>query len=221
MKRYEAYNIYTKETIATADSIYELANQIHLCRQSVANHIRSNIARDIYPKAFPGGVVVRDTWTTERFTEIRPDRVNNNTEDTKLYHIYKASTGAYITSLTKSEIYNKLHIPKGIITRCIDSWPLYKYNITITREKHPEPYFLPNARNVYEMFDSNKTLVLSTFRPELIKWWGSPNWEPNPYKPYHYMAFLNRPNPMPKSARKYYYDYDIEDKLKLDSEEDI
>ena len=218
MKRYEAYNINTQETIATADSIKELSEKIYVSRQSISKAIQQNIIREYSPKKFAGGVVVRDTWTTERCQALtKPSK-----DDNKLYHIYKASTGEYITSLTLSEIYNKLRMKRMcVIYTAIDNHPLYKYNVTITREKHAEPYFLPNARNVYEMFDSNKTLVLSTFAPELIKWWGSPDWVPNPYKPYHYMAFLNRPNPMPKSARKYYYDYDVADKLKLDNADDV
>lgn len=206
MKRYEAYNIHTQETIATADTITALADMIYITRQTVSKAVQQNLLREYSPKVFAGGIVVRDTWTTERSKPLKKPKKDDNT----LYHIYKASTGEYITALTLSELYNKLKLNRiGALYTAIDNHPIYKHNITITREKHPEPYFLPGARKVYEMFDSKLNLVVSTFRPELVKWWEKPDWTPNPYKINHYMAKLPENYPAPATAIDYNIDIDL------------
>ena len=66
MKRYEAYNITTQTTVATADTITALADMIYISRQTVSKAVQQNLLREYSPKVFPGGIVVRDTWTTER-----------------------------------------------------------------------------------------------------------------------------------------------------------
>lgn len=215
--RYEAYNIRTQETVAESDTIKDLAEKLYISRKTVSNAIRQNIIREYSPKKFPGGIVVRDTWTTERCLPITQPKA----ESTALYHIYRADTGAYITSLTIHELYNRLRLKRmGVILTAIDHHPLYAHNITITSYKHDEPYYMPGARRVHEMYDNNRTLVLSTFRPELISWWGKPLWTPNPYKPNHYMAQLKTKNPIPH-LNPYKYDIDVADKLTLDTNTDI
>lgn len=216
--RYEAYNIRTQETVAESDTIKGLAEQLYIPRAKVSKYIQANLLREIKPKAFPGGIVVRDTWTTERMQHVATPTATDNTS---LYHIYRADTGAYITSLTIRELYNRLRLKRlGVILTAIDDHPIYKHNIVITSYKHDEPFYLPGARRVHEMYDCNRTLVLSTFQPELISWWGKPLWTPNPYKPNHYMAQLKTKNPIPH-LNPYKYDIDVADKLTLDTNADI
>ena len=217
MKRYEAYNIHTQQTVAESDTIQGLAELLYITRQTASKHIATNIVRDLIPKTLPGGVVLRDTWTTERL----PAQNTPRPDDKYLYHVYKANTGQYIASMTISDIYNKLRLNSiGALLLSIDRHPLYKYNVAITRDIQPEPYFLPESRRAHEMFDNNKMLCFSTFYPELIGWWGKPRWEMNPYKPYHYMAFLDTPNPLPKNHDKYDY-LPNPDELLLDNDESI
>ena len=215
--RYEAYNIRTQETVAESDTIKGLAEKLYISRATVSKHIQANLLREIKPRVFAGGIVVRDTRTTERCLPLTQPKADN----TSPYHIYRADTGAYITSLTISEIYNKLRLKRiGVILTAIDNHPLYEHNITITSYKHDEPFYLPGARRVHEMYDCNRTLVLSTFHPELISWWGKPLWTENPYKPNHYMAQLKTKNPIPH-INPYKYDIDVADKLTLDTGTDI
>lgn len=191
--RYIAYNINTQATVAEADTIGDLAIKMGIHRHTASKKISRNTGRNVYPDLYAGQIVIADSWTTDRFYPMPQE--NKGIRYHAKIHAYKASTGEYIGCFSWEHIVNTIKCHPNGIRICLDSRPMYKYNLNLTSQYHGDFFMYPNQRLVYEAFDCVKRKrYLSTFHPEHKKWVGdNVPWEPNEHKPYHYMAIIGDP----------------------------
>ena len=214
---YIAYDYYTQETLAQALTRTELAKIMHAPRLTVSNHIAKNMIRDMRPKLYHGRIVFIDDTTTEKML---PPQSNDSNNDT-IYHVYKATTGEYICPVTLPLLRERLGIKViAMLVRCVDNYALYKYNIYLSRECAPDGIKPPKP--VYEIYTHDNNLVLSTFHPKLYPYWKpeSVEYEPNEYKPNHYIAKLPVGHSVPRDIPHIDYNINI-DKLLLDNDKNI
>lgn len=182
-----AYNYNTGEIIAKARTITELSSLTNVSRQTIGAHISKNIGRDIYPCVYAGQICFIDDSCTDIMIKIPK---TDNDEDDEIVHAYKLSTGEYICPCTIKALADKLNIRViAGIKKSIDRYGLIKHNIFLSRTIADS---IQPPRAVYEIFDSKLNLVLSTFHPDIYKYWKPTdmNYQPNPYKPNHYLVRL-------------------------------
>lgn len=216
--RYIAYNYYTQATVAEADTMEELAIKLKSTRQLVSRYVHNNQQCVFKPRLLGGQTVIADSWTTDRFVPEMDIFDKRGIRKHAKIHAYKASTGEYIGCFTWEHIVNTIKCHPNGVRICLDSRPMYKYNLNLTSQHRGDFFMYPNQRLVHEAFDSVKRRrYLSTFHPEDKKWLGdNVPWEPNEHKPYHYMAIIGDPK------EKLYIDYlETPEEFLLDNSESM
>lgn len=221
---YIAYNYNTGEIIARATTITKLSSLTNVNRVTIGAHVSKNVGRDIYPCVYAGHICFIDDTCTEIMTKaprVRDILNNLNDEDEEIVHAYKLSTGEYICPCTIQALADKLNITViAGIKKSIDRYGLVKHNIFLSRTIADS---IQPPRAVYEIFDSNLNLVLSTFHPENYKYWKptTMDYEHNIYKPNHYIVRLpDTFKNIPKNVPVIDYTYNPENIL-LDNTDNI
>ena len=188
---YIAYNYNTGEIIAKATTITKLSELTNVNRITIGAHISKNVGRSMFPSVYAGQICFIDDTCTEIMVKApRVRDILKAKEDEEIVHAYKLSTGEYICPCTIKALADKLNIRViAGLKKSVDRYGLIKHNIFLSRTIADS---IQPPRAVYEIFDSKLNLVLSTFQPDNYKYWKPTdmNYQPNPYKPNHYLVRL-------------------------------